>query len=182
MAVASLSKARVEEPTENLVTVTVTVEDLKAKSAKAADGEDVYTSYIKAAHGRYTLPCGIVAVLGMQGCQISKLLYAGLVAGQPLGGIISVFGKDTDTTSAPDVFLLEILDLLLSAIDDSPSKALRLSALVMPNMSSAIMLLTVLENYFSEQKRANVRTVTVIAATTIAFGYNYFASFYRASS
>ncbi|KAJ6530761.1 hypothetical protein B0H19DRAFT_1082473 [Mycena capillaripes] len=71
----------------------------------------------------------------------------------PLGGIISVFGKDTDTTSAPDVFLLEILDLLLSAIDDSPSKALRLSALVMPNMSSAIMLLTGLEIYFTHEMK-----------------------------
>ncbi|KAJ7862957.1 hypothetical protein B0H13DRAFT_1899808 [Mycena leptocephala] len=66
----------VEEPTENLVTVTVTVEDLKAKSAEAAGTgkivERVYTSYIKTAHGRYILACVIVAVLGMQGCQISN--------------------------------------------------------------------------------------------------------------
>ncbi|KAJ7845321.1 hypothetical protein B0H13DRAFT_2363720 [Mycena leptocephala] len=66
----------VEEPTENLVTVTVTVEDLKAKSAEAAGTgkivERVYTSYIKAAHGRYILACVIVAVLGMQGFQISN--------------------------------------------------------------------------------------------------------------
>ncbi|KAJ7926467.1 hypothetical protein B0H13DRAFT_2313568 [Mycena leptocephala] len=48
--------------------------------------------------------------------------------------------------------------------------ALRMSASVMSNMSSAIMLITVLEHYF------------IIAATAIAFGYNDFASFYRASS
>ncbi|KAJ6548467.1 ABC protein [Mycena capillaripes] len=222
----------VEEPTENLVTISVTVEDLKAKSAKAAgtgkiEGKlisrerrttgavswRVYASYIKAARGYITLPCVIAAVLGMQACQISnsytlvwwqantfnkpfsfyQLQYSLLGVAQaiftflmgvsidilsmaaaknlhhdsvrnilfapmsyfdtiPLGRIVGVFGKDTDT------------------IDNSLSMSLRMSALVMSNMSSAIILITVLEHYF------------IIAAIAIAFGYNYFASFYRASS
>jgi hypothetical protein len=92
---------------ENLITVNVTVEELKIKSAKAAgtgkiegklitkerrttgsvswksafapsrrlmytDANLVYGSYLKAGRSHFTLPFVILAVLGMQACQISN--------------------------------------------------------------------------------------------------------------
>ncbi|KAJ7352413.1 ABC protein [Mycena albidolilacea] len=217
---------------ENLITVNVTVEELKIKSAKAAgtgkiEGKlitkerrttgsvswKIYGSYLKAGRSHFTLPFVILAVLGMQACQISnsytlvwwqqnkfnrpfafyQALYASLGVAQatftflmgvaidvlsmtaaknlhhdsvhnilyapmsffdtiPMGRIIGVFGKDIDT------------------IDNLLSMSLRLFALVMSNMSSAIILISVLEHYF------------IIAAVAIAFGYSYFAGFYRASA
>ncbi|KAJ6466582.1 ABC protein [Mycena vitilis] len=220
------------EPVENLVTVTVTVEELMAKSAKAGgtgkiEGKlitkerrttgsvswKVYGSYIKAGRGYITLPFVLAAVLGMQACQISnsytlvwwqankfnrafsfyQTLYACLGVSQamftflmgvaidilsmtatknlhhdsvhnimyapmsffdtiPMGRIIGVFGKDIDT------------------IDNLLSMSLRMFTLVMSNMTSAIILISVLEHYF------------IIAAVAIACGYSYFAAFYRASA
>ncbi|KAK7032833.1 ABC protein [Favolaschia claudopus] len=220
------------EAPENLVTVTVTVDELKTKSAKAAgtgkiEGKlitkerrttgsvswRVYASYIKAGRGYITMPFLLLAVLGMQGCQISnsytlvwwqqnkfnqtfsfyQTLYALLGVSQamftflmglaidmlsmtaaknlhhesvqnmmfapmsffdtiPMGRIIGVFGKDIDT------------------IDNLLTMSLRMFTLVMSNMSSAIILISVLEQYF------------IIAAVAIAFGYSYFAAFYRASA
>ncbi|KAJ7063750.1 ABC protein [Mycena amicta] len=222
----------VEEKTENLVTVTATVEELKEKSDRVAgtgkiEGKlitkerrstgsvswRIHLNYIQAAHGYLTVPLVILAILGMQACQILssytlvfwqantfnkpfsfyQLQYSLLGVGQsistllmgltidmvsmtaarnlhnnsmrnilfapmsyfdtiPLGRIISVFGKDTDT------------------IDNSLAMSLRMTALVMSNMGSAIIIIAVLEHYF------------IIAAVVIGFGYNYFASFYRASS
>ncbi|KAJ6570146.1 ABC protein [Mycena vulgaris] len=220
------------ELTENLVTVTTTVEELKIKSAKAGgtgkiEGKlitkerrttgsvswRVYGSYIKAGRGYITLPFVLLAVLGMQACQISnsytlvwwqantfnrsfsfyQTLYAVLGVSQatftflmgvaidflsmaaaknlhhdsvhnilyapmaffdtiPMGRIIGVFGKDIDT------------------IDNLLSMSLRMFTLVMSNMTSAIILISVLEHYF------------IIAAVFIACGYSYFAAFYRASA
>ncbi|KAJ7039618.1 ABC protein [Mycena alexandri] len=220
------------ESDENLITVTVTVDDLKVKSARAAgtgkiEGKlitkekrttgsvswKIYGSYIKAGRGYITVPCILLAVLGMQGCQLSnsytliwwqantfnrpfsyyQSLYAALGVSQstftflmgvgidflsmnaaknlhhnsvhnilyapmsffdtiPMGRIIGVFGKDIDT------------------IDNLLSMSLRLFVMVMSNMSSAIILISVLEHYF------------IIAAVLIAFGYSYFAAFYRASA
>ncbi|KAJ6577414.1 P-loop containing nucleoside triphosphate hydrolase protein [Mycena capillaripes] len=221
-----------ESSVENLVTVTATVEELKIKSAMAAgtgkiEGKlitkekrttgsvswKIYGSYLKAGRGYVTLPLVLVAVLGMQACQISnsytlvwwqqnkfnrpfsfyQTLYASLGVSQaiftflmglaidvlsmtaaknlhhdsvynilyapmsffdtiPMGRIIGVFGKDIDT------------------IDNLLSMSLRMFILVMSNMTSAIILISVLEHYF------------IIAAVAIAFGYSYFAAFYRASA
>ncbi|KAJ7454700.1 ABC protein [Mycena latifolia] len=220
------------ELAENLVTITTTVEELKIKSAKAGgtgkiEGKlitkerrttgsvswRVYGSYLKAGRGYITLPFVILAVLGMQACQISnsytlvwwqanafnrpfsfyQTLYALLGVSQaiftflmgvaidvlsmaaaknlhhnsvhnilyapmsffdtiPMGRIIGVFGKDIDT------------------IDNLLSMSLRMFTLVMSNMTSAIILISVLEHYF------------IIAAVFIACGYSYFAAFYRASA
>ncbi|KAJ7510427.1 ABC protein [Mycena galericulata] len=79
------------EAVENLITTTVTVEELKIKSAKAAGtgklagnlivkerrttgsvSWKVYGSYIKAGRGYITLPFVLLAIIGMQGCQISN--------------------------------------------------------------------------------------------------------------
>ncbi|KAJ7777514.1 ABC protein [Mycena maculata] len=79
-----------EAEVENLITTTATVEELKIKSAKAAgtgkiEGKlitkerrttgsvswKVYGSYIKAG-GYVTLPIVVLAILGMQGCQITN--------------------------------------------------------------------------------------------------------------
>ncbi|KAJ7116426.1 P-loop containing nucleoside triphosphate hydrolase protein [Mycena epipterygia] len=220
------------ESAENLVTVTVTVEELKMKSAKAGGTGKVagklivkerrttgsvswrvYGSYLKAGRGYITLPFVLLAIIGMQGCQISnsytlvwwqantfnrpfsfyQTLYAVLGVSQatftflmgvaidflsmsaaqnlhhdsvhnilyapmsffdtiPMGRIIGVFGKDIDT------------------IDNLLSMSLRMFTLVMSNMSSAIILISVLEHYF------------IIAAVAIGCGYSYFAAFYRASA
>ncbi|KAJ7086116.1 ABC protein [Mycena belliarum] len=221
-----------EGDAENLVTVTTTVEELKMKSEKAGGNGKiegklitkerrttgsvswrVYGSYLKAGRGYITLPLVLLAVLGMQGCQISnsytlvwwqantfnkpfsfyQTLYAVLGVSQatftflmgvaidflsmaaaknlhhnsvqnilyapmsffdtiPMGRIISVFGKDIDT------------------IDNLISMSLRMFTLVMSNMTSAVIIISVLEHYF------------IIAALAIACGYSYFAAFYRASS
>ncbi|KAJ7221015.1 ABC protein [Mycena haematopus] len=170
----------------------------------------VYASYIKAGRGYITLPFILLAVLGMQGCQISnsiliiysefnrpfsfyQTVYASLGISQalltflmgvgidilsntaaanlhnnsvhnilyapmsffdtiPMGRIVGIFGRDIDT------------------IDNPLSMSLRMFVLVMSNMTSAILLISVLEHYF------------IIAAVAIAFGYSYFAAFYRASA
>ncbi|KAJ7678473.1 ABC protein [Mycena rosella] len=220
------------ESAEDLVTITTTVEELKLKSARAGgtgkiEGKlitkerrttgsvswKVYGSYIKAGRGYVTLPFVMLAVLGMQACQISnsytlvwwqantfnrpfsfyQTLYAVLGVSQaiftflmgvaidllsmaaaknlhhnsvqnmlyapmsffdtiPMGRIIGVFGKDIDT------------------IDNLLSMSLRMFTLVMSNMTSAIILISVLEHYF------------IIVAVFIACGYSYFAAFYRASA
>ncbi|KAF7375203.1 ABC protein [Mycena sanguinolenta] len=220
------------EPAENLVTVTVTVEELKMKSAKAAgtgkiEGKlitkerrttgsvswKVYASYIKAGRGYITLPFIILAVLGMQGCQIAnsytlvwwqenafnkpfsfyQIVYASLGISQalltflmgvgidvlsmtaaknlhhnsvynilyapmsffdtiPMGRIIGIFGRDIDT------------------IDNPLSMSLRMFVLVMSNMTSAILLISVLEHFF------------IIAAIVVLCGYGYFQQFYASSA
>ncbi|KAF7312081.1 ABC protein [Mycena indigotica] len=70
----------------------------------------------------------------------------------PMGRLISVFGRDIDT------------------IDNQLSISVRMSVLVISNLASAILLISVLEHYF------------IIAAVIISLGYSYFASFYRASA
>ncbi|KAJ7746385.1 ABC protein [Mycena metata] len=224
------------ESDENLITVTVTVEDLKVKSARAAgtgkiEGKlitkekrttgsvswKIYGSYIKAGRGYITVPCILLAVLGMQGCQLSnsytliwwqantfnrpfsfyQSLYAALGVSQstftflmgvgidflsmnaaknlhhdsvhnilfapmsffdtiPMGRIIGVFGKDIDSAQFSSFFTFTLTTYAF--------------VMVMSNMSSAIILISVLEHYF------------IIAAVLIAFGYSYFAAFYRASA
>ncbi|KAJ6528832.1 hypothetical protein B0H19DRAFT_1083174 [Mycena capillaripes] len=107
----------VEEPTENVITVTVTVEDLKAKSAKAAGtgkillniAVAVYTSYIKAAHGRATAKSLHHDSIISSGMVFSLVVMQIFTETIPWGRIVGVFGKDTDTTSAPDVFLWKFL-------------------------------------------------------------------------
>ncbi|KAJ7056634.1 ABC protein [Mycena amicta] len=78
-----------EESTENLVTVTATVEELKSKSDRVAgtgkiEGKlmskerrttgsvswRIYATYVKAGRGYITFPLIVAAVLGMQTCQI----------------------------------------------------------------------------------------------------------------
>ncbi|KAJ7164009.1 ABC protein [Mycena crocata] len=239
------------EGVENLVTVTATVEELKIKSAKVAgtgkiEGKlitkerrttgsvswKVYGSYLKAGRWYITLPFVLLAVLGMQACQISnsytlvwwqkdafnrpfsfyQTLYAVLGVSQatftflmgvaidfltmaaaknlhhnsvhnilyapmsffdtiPMGRIIGVFGKDIDTIDnllSSKLHLFALLDVFIYRFTLPVS--LRLFTLVMSNMSSAIILISVLEHYF------------IIAAVAIACGYSYFAAFYRASA
>ncbi|KAJ7650716.1 ABC protein [Roridomyces roridus] len=173
----------------------------------------VYGRYVKAGGGFYTMLFVILAVLGMQACQIIssytlvwwqsnefnkpfsfyQTLYACLGVGQasftflmgisidilsmkaavnlhhasvqnilfapmsffdttPMGRILGVFGKDIDT------------------IDNTLSMSLRMFALVLSNLTGAIILISILEHYF------------IIPAFFIACGYNYFAAFYRASA
>lgn len=70
----------------------------------------------------------------------------------PIGRILGVFGKDIDT------------------IDNQLPNSMRLFVITISNVMGAIILITVLQHYF------------VIAVFIIAFGYHYFASFYRASA
>ncbi|KZT73648.1 ABC protein [Daedalea quercina L-15889] len=70
----------------------------------------------------------------------------------PLGRILSIFGKDIEN------------------IDNQLPVSMRLFILTISNMIGSVTIITVLEHYF------------IIAVVGIAFGYNYFASFYRASA
>ncbi|KAI0370390.1 ABC protein [Pilatotrama ljubarskyi] len=70
----------------------------------------------------------------------------------PMGRILSVFGKDIEN------------------IDNQLPVSMRLLVLTIANMIGSVLIITVVEHYF------------IIAALAIAVGYNYFASFYRASA
>ncbi|KAI0649348.1 ABC protein [Trametes meyenii] len=70
----------------------------------------------------------------------------------PMGRILSVFGKDIEN------------------IDNQLPVSMRLLVLTIANVIGSVILITVVEYYF------------IIAAFAIAIGYNYFASFYRASA
>ncbi|KAH7909505.1 ABC protein [Hygrophoropsis aurantiaca] len=70
----------------------------------------------------------------------------------PMGRILSVFGKDID------------------GIDNQLALSMRLVVLTLSNVLGAVVIVTILEHYF------------IIAVVFIAFGYGYFAAFYRASA
>ncbi|KAK0495417.1 ABC protein [Armillaria luteobubalina] len=70
----------------------------------------------------------------------------------PMGRILGIFGKDIDS------------------IDNQLPTSMRLFIITMSNVMGAVIIITVLEHYF------------IIAVVIIAFGYQYFASFYRASA
>ncbi|KAK0235808.1 ABC protein [Armillaria nabsnona] len=70
----------------------------------------------------------------------------------PMGRILGIFGKDIDS------------------IDNQLPMSMRLFVITMSNVMGAVIIITVLEHYF------------IIAVVIIAFGYQYFASFYRASA
>ncbi|KAH9949979.1 P-loop containing nucleoside triphosphate hydrolase protein [Amylocystis lapponica] len=70
----------------------------------------------------------------------------------PTGRILSIFGKDIEN------------------IDNQLPVSMRLFALTLANVAGSVIIITVLEHYF------------IIAAFAIAFGYSYFAAFYRASA
>ncbi|KAG7451077.1 ABC protein [Guyanagaster necrorhizus] len=70
----------------------------------------------------------------------------------PMGRILGIFGKDIDS------------------IDNQLPTSMRLFVITMSNVMGAVIIITVLEHYF------------IIAVFIIAFGYQYFASFYRASA
>ncbi|PBK75557.1 ABC protein [Armillaria solidipes] len=70
----------------------------------------------------------------------------------PMGRILGIFGKDIDS------------------IDNQLPTSMRLFVMTMSNVMGAVIIITVLEHYF------------IIAVVIIAFGYQYFASFYRASA
>ncbi|PBL03741.1 ABC protein [Armillaria gallica] len=70
----------------------------------------------------------------------------------PMGRILGIFGKDIDS------------------IDNQLPMSMRLFVMTMSNVMGAVIIITVLEHYF------------IIAVVIIAFGYQYFASFYRASA
>ncbi|KAI0360038.1 ABC protein [Trametes cingulata] len=70
----------------------------------------------------------------------------------PMGRILSVFGKDIEN------------------IDNQLPVSMRLLVLTIASMIGSVLIITVVEHYF------------IIAALAIAVGYNYFASFYRASA
>ncbi|KAK0469882.1 ABC protein [Desarmillaria tabescens] len=70
----------------------------------------------------------------------------------PMGRILGIFGKDIDS------------------IDNQLPTSMRLFVITTSNVMGAVVIITVLEHYF------------IIAVFIIAFGYQYFASFYRASA
>ncbi|KAF9565380.1 ABC protein, partial [Agrocybe pediades] len=70
----------------------------------------------------------------------------------PMGRILGVFGKDIDN------------------IDNQLPISLRMLILTISSVLGAVVIITAVEHYF------------IIAAVVISFGYQYFASFYRASA
>ncbi|CCM01415.1 uncharacterized protein FIBRA_03466 [Fibroporia radiculosa] len=70
----------------------------------------------------------------------------------PTGRILSIFGKDIEN------------------IDNQLPVSMRLFVLTIANVVGSVTIITVLEHYF------------IIAVVAIAFGYNYFAAFYRSSA
>ncbi|KAJ7824113.1 hypothetical protein B0H13DRAFT_2444703 [Mycena leptocephala] len=70
----------------------------------------------------------------------------------PMGRIISIFGKDIDT------------------IDNALPMSMRMFILVLAQVLSSVIVITVLEHYF------------IVAAVLIIFGFSYFLQFYRASA
>ncbi|KAH7925482.1 ABC protein [Leucogyrophana mollusca] len=70
----------------------------------------------------------------------------------PMGRILSVFGKDID------------------GIDNQLALSMRLLVLTLSSVVGSVVIVTILEHYF------------IIAVVFIAFGYGYFAAFYRASA
>ncbi|KAI0733631.1 ABC protein [Fomitopsis betulina] len=70
----------------------------------------------------------------------------------PLGRILSIFGKDMEN------------------IDNQLPVSMRLFVLTVSGMFGSVVIITILEYYF------------IIAVVGIAFGYSYFAAFYRASA
>ncbi|KAF8207123.1 hypothetical protein K438DRAFT_1962751 [Mycena galopus ATCC 62051] len=96
----------------------------------------------------------MAAAKSLHHTSVENILYAPMSFFDtiPMGRIIGIFGRDIDT------------------IDNPLSMSLRMFVLVMSNMTSAVILISVLEHYF------------LIAAFAIAFGYSYFAAFYRASA
>ncbi|KAI0956120.1 hypothetical protein AcV7_006609 [Taiwanofungus camphoratus] len=70
----------------------------------------------------------------------------------PTGRILSIFGKDIEN------------------IDNQLPVSMRLFVLTIANVIGSVLIIAILEHYF------------LIAAFAIALGYNYFATFYRASA
>lgn len=70
----------------------------------------------------------------------------------PMGRILGVFGKDIDT------------------IDDQLAVSMRMFTITIANAVGAIVMITIIEHYF------------IVAVVFIAFGYSYFAAFYRSSA
>ncbi|KAF7349832.1 ABC protein [Mycena venus] len=71
---------------------------------------------------------------------------------QPMGRIISVFGKDVDT------------------IDNALPMSMRMFTLVLAQVIGSVIVITILEHYF------------IVAAVIIMFGFGYFLQFYRATA
>ncbi|KAF5393181.1 hypothetical protein D9757_001344 [Collybiopsis confluens] len=93
----------------------------------------------------------------------------------PMGRIQSLLGKDIDTidNQIPSKFALIkiVIGILISSTTRSLCAALLSSViLTMANVLGAVVIISILEPYF------------LAAVVFIAFGYNYFGSFYKASS
>ncbi|KAJ7183176.1 ABC protein [Mycena filopes] len=177
------------ESAENLITTTATrpgtgkIEGKLITKEKTDDGL-LYGAYIKAGRGYITIPLILLAVLGMQGCQISnsytliwwqantfnrsfsfyQTLYAALGISQSTFTFLMGVGIDfLSMNAAKNLHHDSVHNILYAPMSF-------FVVLVMSNMSSAIILISVLEHYF------------IIAAVAIALGYSYFAAFYRASA
>ncbi|SJL08922.1 related to YOR1-ABC transporter [Armillaria ostoyae] len=156
----------------------------------------VYRSYLTAGGGYIVVSFVTLAVMLMQGSQILssytliwwqanafhcpfsfyQVLYAGLGLSQALFTMLLNLHKDAlwhifhatmtffDTT--PMGRILGIFGKDIDSIDNQLPMSIRLFVMTMSNVMGAVIIITVLEHYF----------------IIIAFGYQYFASFYRASA
>ncbi|KAJ6632266.1 P-loop containing nucleoside triphosphate hydrolase protein [Mycena sp. CBHHK59/15] len=113
----------------------------------------------------FTYLLGIFLDIGA--IQVSRNLHHGAVvnifhapmsffASQPMGRVISIFGKDIDSMSLG--YLLTV-SLTSDAV-----------ILVIAGVFGSVIVITILEHYF------------IVAAVLIMFGFGYFAAFYRASA
>ncbi|KAJ7758852.1 P-loop containing nucleoside triphosphate hydrolase protein [Mycena maculata] len=179
---------------QNLIMATATVEELKIKSSNASEMGKmegkliaketrmtgsmacrVYASYIKAGNGYITVPFTLLAILGMQGCQISNSYTLVWWQENEFNRSFSFYQSlyaALGVSQATFTFLMGLgIDFLSMAAaknlhHDSPMG--RIIGVFGKDIDMSLRMF--LERHF------------IIAAVAIAYGYIYFAALYRASA
>ncbi|KAJ3572547.1 hypothetical protein NP233_g3005 [Leucocoprinus birnbaumii] len=126
---------------------------VKEKRTTGSVSRGVYWKYLSAGRGFVTIPLLILSVFFMQGSQImNTYTLVWWKAKSPVGRIMGIFGKDIDS------------------IDNQLPISMRLLVLTISGVVGAIVIITIIENYF------------IIVVAVVFFGYQHFQAFYRASA